>query len=135
MSNYLEDCEELRQKGFKPEKMTIAEIEHILRGEPVSQALIEKDRLEQVITHSRNRYVKRYERYSASKQWLKPINAKFWVGVRQGQYPSKPICRGRTRCFSPRPVLKLTNSNKLVFDCYGTYYYIPQSENWAIQYD
>ena len=64
-------------------------------------------------------------------KFLQKTTKHFWVGVISGVYPSPPIDRTKTNCFSRLPVYFY--KDRLVFEIASVvsgmdYYYIPKNE-------
>lgn len=53
---------------------------------------------------------------------------KFWVGVIEGMYPSPPVPRRKTRCFSGRPVYIFNETEKVFKGSDDEFYKIPKAE-------
>lgn len=69
---------------------------------------------------------------------LKPLSEHIWIGVIEQMFPSPPVPRNRTRCYTKCPVYLF--ENKRVFSMVNNYeshemdfYYIPDKELMFIE--
>ncbi len=132
MLSFIDKCAILKSDGWDVNNMTLLELDLALTNK-ITQEEVTRNQESRRTDIQFRKIAESYVEYSDYKFLLFKTNNLFWVGVKEGLYNSDPVGRTRTRCFSPKPVYKFANTRQHVFECNNKFYYIPESEMWAVQ--
>ena len=122
----------LENMGYMPDTLSVGERHNILHNNYTHTDIL-KGRAE-AKTERDTRLSKYADSYACldDVNFYETTNLIFWVGVEQGVYPSKPIKRMMTNCYSPAKVY-VDDKHRLIFDLYDIFYEVPECEQWALQ--
>jgi len=131
-------CKRLMDLGHDPATMTLKQMSDALGITPQGRSLFDAMGTDKPQTmyddkgRHASKYATEYETYDGSDA-LQFTDLRFWVGVKSGVYPSPPVRRHATSCFSAEHVFRA--GDDLVFTCNNgnTLYLVPECERWALQ--
>ena len=140
MSHFDDMCSQLRNMGYDVDVLTLKQMNDIflkacheyaidIDGEP----LIDSSEMYNADHALEKRFATRYVEYTGMFAPV-PIPHVFWVGVKAGDWQSKPVSRYKTNCYAPKQCFMA--GTDIVFARHRwstTYYYVPEYEKRFVQ--